>query len=129
LILTYDEAGGLYDHVVPASIVAPDKIAPMLEAGDKVGDFAHSGFRVPLVVVSPWVKPHYVSHTWRDYTSILRLIEVRFNVAPLTARDRAADDMMEFFNFNAPSWSTPPSLPAQPTNGACDTNLERAPGR
>jgi len=108
---------------------APDTIAPMLQSGDKPGDFAHSGFRVPMVVVSSWVKPHYVSHTWRDYTSILRLIEVRFNVAPLTARDAAADDMMEFFNFSSQSWSTPPSLPAQPTNGTCDTTLERAPGR
>src|SRR5437016_280377 len=129
LIRTYDESGGLYDHVVSASMNSPDATAPMLQSGDKPGDFAHSGFRVPMVVVSSWVKPHYVSHTWRDYTSILRLIEVRFNVAPLTARDAAADDMMEFFNFSSQSWSTPPSLPAQPTNGTCDTTLERAPGR
>jgi phospholipase C len=64
-------------------------------------------------VASPWVKPHFVSHTWRDFTSILRLIEVRFNVQPLTARDAAADDMMEFFDFSAgPRLLTPPPLPA-----------------
>lgn len=79
-------------------------------------------------VISPWAKPHYVSHTWRDLTSILRLIEVRFKVAPLTARDAAADDMMEFFNFNNAYWLTPPMLPVQPTNGTCDLTKEKAPG-
>ena len=127
-ILTYDEGGGFYDHVVPASEVKPDKIAPMLLSGDQPGDFAHSGFRVPVVVISPWVKPHYVSHVWRDHTSILRLIEVRFNVPSLTARDAAADDMMEFFNFSSPYWLTPPTLPVQPTNGTCDKTKEKAPG-
>ena len=127
-IETYDEGGGLYDHVVPASEIKPDNIAPMLVAGDQPGDFAHSGFRVPLMVVSPWVKPNYVSHTWRDFTSILRLIEVRFNVPALTARDAAADDMMEFFDFSFPHWLTPPKLPVQPTTGTCDYNKEKAPG-
>lgn len=127
-IQTYDEGSGFYDHVVPATTVPPDNIPPMLVGGDYPGDFAHTGFRVPVMVVSPWVKPHYVSHTWRDVTSILRLIEVTFNVPPLTARDAAADDMMEFFDFSHPSWLTPPPLPTQPTSGACNHNLEKAPG-
>jgi phospholipase C len=101
----------------------------MLQPGDLPGDFAHSGFRIPMVVVSPWVNPHHVSHVWRDYTSILRLIEDRFNVAPLTARDAAADNMSEFFDFSSPQLLTPPPLPTQPTNGVCDFNQEKAPGR
>jgi phospholipase C len=127
-ILTYDEGGGQYDHVIPALQVPPDTIPPMLEPGDQPGDFAHSGFRLPITVVSPYSKPHLVSHTWRDLTSILRLIEVRFNVAPLTARDAAADDMMEFFDFSNPHWLIPPTLPTQPTNGTCDYTKEKAPG-
>ena len=127
-ILTYDEAGALYDHVVPASMVAPDSIAPMLQAGDKPGDFAHSGLRLPVIVISPWSRQRYVSHTWRDLTSILRLIETRFNVPSLTARDAAADNMMEFFDFSSPHWLTPPPLPPQPTTGVCNFNLEKAPG-
>lgn len=127
-ILTYDEGGGFYDHVVPASEVKPDNIAPMLLTGDQPGDFAHSGFRVPVIVISPWVKHNYVSHVWRDFTSILRLIEVRFNVPSLTARDAAADDMMEFFDFSSPYWLTPPTLPVQPTNGTCDKTKEKPPG-
>jgi phospholipase C len=81
-----------------------------------------------MIVVSPWVKPHYVSHTWRDLTSILRLIEVRFNVASLTARDANADDMIEFFDFSNAYWLNPPQLPPQPTGGTCDYNKEKAPG-
>jgi phospholipase C len=128
-IVTYDEGGALYDHVVPATLMKPDNIAPMLKASDQPGDFAHSGSRIPLMVISPWVKPHLVSHVWRDITSILKLIEVRFNVQPLTARDAAADDMEEFFDFSSPHLLTPPPLPDQPTNGVCNNNLEKAPGR
>ena len=128
LILTYDEYGGQYDHVTPARMVAPDSIAPILTSGEPKGNFTYSGYRVPITVISPWVKPHYVSHVWRDHTSILRFIEDRFGVASLTARDAAADNMMEFFDFSAPHLLTPPALPAQPTTGTCNTQLEKAPG-
>ena len=127
-ILTYDEGGGSYEHVIPATAVPPDSFPPMLQTGDAQGDFGHDGFRVPLIVVSPWVKPHLVSHTWRDYTSILRLIETRFNVQSLTARDAAADNMMEFFDFTKASWLTPPGLLPQTTNGTCNLQMEKAPG-
>ena len=60
---------------------------------------------------------------------ILRLIEDRFNVAPLTLRDTNADNMMEFFNFSgAPPLLTPPTLPPQSTNGNCQQSDEKAPG-
>src|SRR5207245_8882623 len=85
-ILPYDEGGALYDHVRPAREVKPDSIAPKLRSGDKPGDFNQSGFRVPIVVVSPWVRPRFVSHTTRDYTSILRLIEDTLNVTSLRLR-------------------------------------------
>jgi phospholipase C len=127
-ILTYDEGGGLYDHVPPAGMPKPDSIAPMLKSTDLPGDFNQSGFRVPLIVISPWARPHFVSHTARDLTSILKLIEVRFGVKPLTARDGTADDMSEFFDFSSPHWLTPPPLPFQPTDGICNFNLEKAPG-
>jgi len=128
-ILTYDEGGGLYDHVLPAREIPPDNTAPKLSSTDQPGAFNESGFRTPLIVISPWVKPSFVSHTTRDYTSILRLLEDRFNVAHLTLRDANADNMMEFFDFSAgPQLLTPPVLPPQPTNGVCNQNLEKAPG-
>ena len=129
LILTYDEGGGLYDHVLPGREVSPDGIPPKLGSSDRPGNFNQSGFRVPMIVISPWDRPSFVSHTARDYTSILRLIEDTFHVAPLTLRDANADNMIEFFDFSAgPRLLTPPPLPAQPTNGVCNMNLEKAPG-
>jgi phospholipase C len=129
LILAYDEGGGLYDHVRPARQIPPDSLVPKLKASDKQGAFNQTGFRVPLIIFSPWARPSFVSHTTRDYTSILRLIEDRFNVAPLTLRDANADNMMEFFDFSgAPPLLTPPTLPPQPTDGNCQQNMEKAPG-
>lgn len=130
-IHTYDEFGGLYDHVSPIAVPPPDNIAPILEPGKfdtnpyPNGDFAHSGFRLPVIVISPWVKPHVVSHTSRDTTSILKLIEKRFGLPPLTARDAWADDMTEFFDFtHPPALLTPPALPDQPTSEVCDPSQE-----
>ena len=126
-IHTYDEFGGLYDHVSPISAPAPDNIQPIASPGFETplpGDFAHSDFRIPLIVISPWVRPQFVSHTPRELTSILKLIEVRFGLPSLTARDAWADNMLEFFDFSSPSRLTPPALPAQPTNGLCDFNHE-----
>jgi phospholipase C len=129
-ILTWDEAGGLYDHVPPQAAVNPDGIAPKdLEPGDICTanggagadcDFNITGFRVPLIVISPFTKKNYVSHTVADYTAILKLIETRFSIAALTQRDAAQIDMTEFFDFQNVPWATPPTPPAQATNGVCN---------
>jgi len=129
-ILTYDESGALYDHVAPQPAVSPDGIKPVdLISGDicttKTGptcDFVYTGYRVPLIVVSPYAAKHYVSHTVLDYTAILRLIEARFKLSALTKRDAAQKNMTEFFNFNLPPWLTPPSPPVQSQSGACYVN-------
>jgi phospholipase C len=132
LFFTYDEGGGLYDHVAPFHEPSPDGISPMLQSGDLPGDFTQSGFRVPLIVISPWVKPHFVSHVRRDNTAILKFIETRFDLPALTARDAAQDNMLEFFDFSSPAMITPPPLPAQPvcptgTSPCDDPTLETHP--
>lgn len=129
-ILTFDEFGGLYDHVPPQPTVSPDGIKPKdLMTGDICStvtgpdcDFTYTGYRLPFIVVSPYAKRHYVSHTVMDTTAILKLIEVRFGLTPLTKRDAAQKSMTEFFSFNFPPWMTPPTPPAQRTNGACYLN-------
>lgn len=127
LFFTFDEGGGLFDHVVPPfNAVPPDDIQPNDFTSSSVpGGFTRYGFRLPLYVVSPYTKRHYVSHTPADTTAILRFIEERFNLPPLTRRDAAQPDMREFFDFNNPSWMTPPpNIPQQPTNGVCNyTNI------
>ena len=128
--LSHDEGGGMYDHVAPYPVSNPDGIAPIFETGDvgRYDNFTYSGYRVPLLVVSPWVKPHFVSHKNREFTSFLKFIETRYGLAPLTKRDAEADDMLEFFDFSTPSWLTPPVLPDQPINGVVDRSLQKFPG-
>jgi phospholipase C len=127
--LSHDEGGGMYDHVPPYPVSNPDDIAPLLKPSD-IGlwdNFTYSGYRVPLMVISPWVKPHFVSHKKREFTSFLKFIETRYSLAPLTKRDAEADDMLEFFDFSTPAWLTPPPLPDQPTNGLDDRRLQAYP--
>jgi phospholipase C len=129
-ILTFDEAGGLYDHVPPQPAVPPGAVKPKdFLAGDictvttgPTCDFSYTGYRLPLIVVSPYAKKHYVSHTVSDYTAILKLIETRFQLPALTKRDAAQKNMTEFFDFNFPPWATPPSPPTQNTSGSCYLN-------
>jgi len=125
-IWSFDEWGGTYDHVPPMKTVPPDDIAPRFHRDstgkitDTPGDFSYSGFRVPLMVISPYTKPHYVSNTPMDHTAILKLIEERFDLPPLTRRDAAQPSMTEFFDFNNPQLMTPPKPPTQPSNMLCD---------
>jgi phospholipase C len=132
-ILTFDEGGGLYDHVAPIAVPNPDGIQPSdlvssppdictITWGDNC-DFTFTGYRVPLIVVSPFTKKNYVSHKQTDYTAILKLIEKRFNLPHLTNRDAAASDMSDFFDFTNVPWATPPaSVPAQATGDPCYLN-------
>jgi phospholipase C len=80
--------------------------------------FNQLGFRVPMVAVSPFSKPHYVSHITGSHTSLIALIEKRFSLAPLTARDAASSTLEDMFDFdNSPSLNTAVGtapLPEQP---------------
>lgn len=133
-VLTFDEPGGFYDHVAPATAVSPDGIPPVdLLPNDTcttaVGpncDFVFTGYRVPVIVISPYSKKNYVSHaanadgTGVDETAILKLIETRFGVPALTKRDADQLDMsQEFLDFTQAPFKTPPTPPAQNTGGAC----------
>jgi phospholipase C len=120
LFLTYDEHGGIYDHVAPPEACPPDDIAPDFRTDeDKAFDaktpgttFDHYGFRVPMIVISPFAKQSYVSHHVYDHTSITRFIETVFKLPALTNRDANADPMTDFFDFDSPAFMTPPDLPA-----------------
>jgi phospholipase C len=129
-ILSYDEGGGYDDHVVPPAAALPDGIPPILTIGqDASGLFNQLGLRLPVIVASPWTPAHLVSHVVRDHTAVLKLIETRFGLPPLTARDAASDNMSEFFNFTTPPYLTPPTMPAQPTTDPCNLSLEVSPNQ
>lgn len=118
-MLVYDEGGGLYDHVPPQPAMIPDNIPPQLQPGNRPDDYSRTGFRIPMLVVSPFTKKGYVSHTVMDSTAILKFIETRFGLPNLTARDAAQPDMTEFLDLTNVPNATPPSPPAQPTNAPC----------
>ncbi len=114
LILTYDEHGGYYDHVPPPAAIAPDSIGPSLHPGENGFDgFARYGFRVPFAIVSPWARRDYVSHRVFDHTSILKLVETKWNLPALTFRDANAVPMLDMLDFRRPAFAEPPHL-AQP---------------
>jgi phospholipase C len=127
LIFTYDESGGMYDHVSPQPAVSPDGIPPVDLPPDSVCysakgptcDFTWTGYRIPLIVVSPFAKKNYVSHTVADSTAILKFVETRFNLPALNNRDASQIDMTEFFDFNNPQWVSPPTPPAQNMKNPC----------
>jgi phospholipase C len=101
IFLTWDDYGGLYDHVPPPQV-------------DQFG----LGPRAPLIVISPFAKRGYVSHTVYEQSSILKFIERRYHLQPLTARDRTANDLLDSFDFSQPAQAplilSPRQCPAEP---------------
>ena len=113
LVWLYDEHGGYYDHVPPPAAPEPDAVPPSLRPSDLPGAYDRYGFRVPAVVVSPYARPHYLSHVLHDHTSILKLIETKWNLPALTYRDANADNLLDCLALgSSPAFLTPPSLPA-----------------
>lgn len=112
LFITYDEHGGLFDHVPPPKACVPDDSAPVDADNKKVdGAFDAYGVRVPLIVVSPYAKRGHVSHAVYDHTSILRFIQAKHRLPALTARDANALPPTDFFDFAAPPRLEIPALP------------------
>ena len=113
LIWNYDEHGGYYDHVPPPPAVAPDGIPPDITVPpDLPGGYDRYGFRVPAVIVSPFARRNYVSHRVHDHTSILKLVETKWNLGALTYRDANADDLLDSLDLDdRPAFLEPPTLP------------------
>jgi phospholipase C len=91
IFVTWDDWGGWYDHVAPPN--------------DALHGYYENGFRVPLLVISPYTQPGYVSNVTHDFGSMLKFIENVFNlglIAPGTFADSKADGLADFFNFQAP---------------------------
>ncbi len=107
LVITFDEWGGFFEHVAPPRVVAPNNVDPDLINGN-----ALLGFRVPTVIASPFTLGLGVNHALYDHTAALKLIEWRWGLPPLTARDASPmiANPAANFNFSSPSAQVP-SLP------------------
>jgi phospholipase C len=106
LVITFDEWGGFFDHVPPT-------IAPIPPGDAALGSDGRRGFRVPTLVISPFSPRGAVGHNVYDHTSILNMIEWRWNLRPLTIRDATARNLAEVLdlshsNLSAPAFSVPP---------------------
>jgi len=116
LVINYDEWGGFFEHVPPP--FAPIPPASMA-AGDADGLL---GFRVPCLLFSPYARRHSVSSIELDHTSVLRFIEWRWNLEPLTVRDETATNLAEALDFSkrrrrAPLYPVPPGPFGSPCPG------------
>jgi phospholipase C len=136
LIWVYDENGGYYDHVPPPAAIPPDDVEGRSVIGNATPlekllqpvfphltrikrhqtegpqKYDRYGFRVPAVIVSPYARPGYVCSEVLDHTSVLKLVEEKWNLPPLTARDAAAGTPLSALDLTGtPAFLTPPSLP------------------
>ncbi len=114
LVINYDEWGGFFDHVPPP--VAPIPRADR-DAGNEDG---LRGFRVPVFVISPWTPRGTVGHGVYDHTSVLRMIEWRWNLLPLTIRDATASNLATLLDFSQTNLEAPTfDVPAGPFGQPC----------
>ena len=106
IIITWDDWGGWFDHVAPQ----------VIDDGISWGSGYVYGLRVPLIVVSPYARPAYVSHVTHDFGSILKFVEANFNLPSLGYADTPADDLSDCFDLTqtpTPFQAVPAALGAQ----------------
>jgi phospholipase C len=113
LLIGWDEPGGTYDHVSPPSVPPPDPAAPAGEYGFR---FDRSGYRVPAVIVSPWVAEGDVFNQEHRHTSLIATLREQWHLGDaFTARDAAARSFSHVFTLDQPrepkSWPVPTPRP------------------
>jgi phospholipase C len=139
LFLTFDENGGFFDHVPPTTapagtpgeyVTAPAVPDPTAVGNPPITGPIGLGFRVPMLIISPFTRGGFVSSDLFDHTSVLRFLETLFGaeVPNLSAWRRAAvGDMTSAFNFKAPDQSIPnlpsPATPLAQDIQECANNL------
>jgi phospholipase C len=117
LVINYDEWGGFFEHVPPD----PAAIPPASQAAGDVDGLR--GFRVPCLLVSPFAQRGVVTHTVFDHTSVLRFIEWRWGLAPLTVRDATANNLADVMDFTRPNRKAAQyAVPAGPFGTPCPSS-------
>lgn len=109
VVLLWDDWGGWYDSVPPPQV-----------------NYTRFGFRVPMIVISPFAKPHSVSHTEYDFGSTLRFIEQNFGLGSLGTTDASANSISDIFDFTQPpnAFTVAPLPHANPCADSASDNLE-----
>lgn len=124
LIITYDEHGGNYDHVPPPwGAAQPDR-----SVGEFGFDFTRFGVRIPALLISPRIVPGTVFRAKRgtiDHTSVLKTIELRWDLESLTARDKAAPNLGDVLTLAKPRTDDPLKGILPPLSNAHHPNLAK----
>jgi phospholipase C len=126
MIISFDEWGGFFEHVAPPRVIAPNTLDK-----DLVNGKALLGFRVPAVIASPFTRGNnQIDSTVYDHTAVLKLIEWRWGLPPLTLRDASTDigNPVSRFNFSSPN-ATVPVLPKPASVPALPCLLQGAQAR
>jgi phospholipase C len=105
IFVVYDEWGGFFDHV------RPPRVPDIRNDRDPNKDFGQMGIRIPAVAISPYARRGHVSHSIYGFESILKMIEYRFGVAPLTRRDAYAQNIARSFDWQSKPRLDLPGLP------------------
>jgi phospholipase C len=122
LIVTWDEHGGFYDHVIPPAAVPPGD-TPTDDDNNQFGfTFAQYGARVPTIVISPLIPRNLIDHRVYDHASIPATLEACFGLNALTQRDAKANNLTPLVSLSTPRGDAPMLLPApaQSGVGGCD---------
>ncbi len=112
LVINFDEWGGFFDHV-------PPPLAPIPPADQAAGNAdGRLGFRTPTLLISPFARRAQTSHVLYDHTSVLRMIEWRWGLAPLTVRDATANNLADELDFTQVNPAPPPVYSVPDVTGA-----------
>jgi phospholipase C len=111
LIITWDEHGGFYDHVIPGNAVAPGDTGPDSDHNTNGFTFEKYGPRVPALVISSLIPGNLIDHRIYDHASIPATLEALFGLNALTKRDASANSLTSLLTLTAPR-NTPETLPA-----------------
>ena len=103
ILVTWDDWGGWFDHAVYQGTMHP---------ASNPADPYEYGFRVPLIVISPYVQAHMVDHTQRTFDSVMAYIEATFGLGSVGQQDTTTDDLSDMFNYG----QTPLSFSPMPTH-------------
>lgn len=113
LVINFDEWGGFFDHVPPGR-------APIPPADAALGSDGLRGFRTPALVISPFARRNNIARGIYDHTSVLKMIEWRWNLRPLTVRDSNANNLAEVLDFQHPNLTAPHfTVPQGPFGQLC----------
>jgi len=122
MIVTWDEHGGFYDHLLPPPANAPGDTVPGAAYNQYGFTFQQYGPRVPAVVVSPLIPRNLVDHRLYDHASVPATLKACFGLNPMTQRDTNANHLMPLVSLASPRGDTPVALPPPAQSGIteCD---------